>query len=278
MDIKLIAFDLDGTTLDEQGGFPANNKKAIERAAQAGITMVPCTGRCYHEIPEDLLNMPQLHYYITSNGAMLYHNTQVEASHCLAPNLAVLITQKLLELDSLPELYVEGRAYSYYTPDTLAAVLEKYRIPPAYAHEFTRTRHPISNPVAFVEEHRTKVEKVHAFLLHRQNYSKLVASLGETAQLLEITSSGSSNIELTQKGVSKGATLMALCQKLAIPPAQVAVAGDNYNDLSMFEFAALGYAPENSTAAIKKIASDVVCSCNQGALAEAVQNIMDMAT
>mgnify|MGYP000653561319 CR=1 FL=1 len=43
--VKLIAIDMDGTLLDSQKEIPAENIKAIQEAAAAGIKIVLCTGR-----------------------------------------------------------------------------------------------------------------------------------------------------------------------------------------------------------------------------------------
>ena len=43
-EIRIIALDLDGTLLDSDKNLPAANRAALERAAAAGIHVVPTTG------------------------------------------------------------------------------------------------------------------------------------------------------------------------------------------------------------------------------------------
>ena len=45
MDCKLIAFDLDGTLLDNAKRLPEENRNALCRAAERGVHIVPATGR-----------------------------------------------------------------------------------------------------------------------------------------------------------------------------------------------------------------------------------------
>lgn len=45
MDIKLIALDLDGTTLNEKGKLTDVTRKALEDAAAKGVRIVVATGR-----------------------------------------------------------------------------------------------------------------------------------------------------------------------------------------------------------------------------------------
>ena len=54
MDIRLISFDLDGTFLDDDKGIPPANLRALERAAEKGVWIVPATGRILRGIPPTL--------------------------------------------------------------------------------------------------------------------------------------------------------------------------------------------------------------------------------
>ena len=45
MAIKLIAIDLDGTLVNNEGNISDENKKAIQKAKDEGVKVVLCTGR-----------------------------------------------------------------------------------------------------------------------------------------------------------------------------------------------------------------------------------------
>ena len=45
MDIKLVAIDLDGTTLSSKDRLSSENKNAIENAIKKGVLVVPSNGR-----------------------------------------------------------------------------------------------------------------------------------------------------------------------------------------------------------------------------------------
>ena len=66
--IKLIAFDLDGTTLHGFAELSERNRRAMEKANDAGILVVPATGRVRNFIPPCLTELPFIRYAITSNG------------------------------------------------------------------------------------------------------------------------------------------------------------------------------------------------------------------
>ena len=58
MSVKLIALDMDGTLLNSKSELSEGNKKALEKAMQAGILVVPATGRVYSTLPEAVKNLP----------------------------------------------------------------------------------------------------------------------------------------------------------------------------------------------------------------------------
>lgn len=67
--IRLIAFDLDGTLLNSDKILTQRNKAALERAAEKGILIVPTTGRLFKGMPAEIRQFPFLRYAITINGA-----------------------------------------------------------------------------------------------------------------------------------------------------------------------------------------------------------------
>ena len=58
----MIGIDLDGTLLDAHGNVSSVNREAIERAIDAGVIVVPCTGRGWSESRMALEQLPALHY------------------------------------------------------------------------------------------------------------------------------------------------------------------------------------------------------------------------
>ena len=70
--IKLIAFDLDGTTLHGFAELSERNRRAMEKANDAGILVVPATGRVRNFIPPCLTELPFIRYAITSNGGAVW--------------------------------------------------------------------------------------------------------------------------------------------------------------------------------------------------------------
>ena len=80
MEIRLIAADMDGTLLDDEKGIPEENLRAFRACAAQGIEIVPATGRTMRGLPDELRNLPGVHYAILTNGAQVVDLAKNEIS------------------------------------------------------------------------------------------------------------------------------------------------------------------------------------------------------
>ena len=71
MSIKLIALDLDGTTLNSAKHISERTRKALEAAAEKGVHIVVATGRPFAALPKDVFDIHAIRYMLTSNGAAI---------------------------------------------------------------------------------------------------------------------------------------------------------------------------------------------------------------
>ncbi len=122
-EIKLLALDLDGTTLTSANTLSLRTKTAIQRAITGGIEVVAASGRPYGSMHKSILNTQGINYIISSNGAVI-HNAQKQCVfRSLLSESDVL---KILELtdryDLIFEAFIEGRTYtdSRYVSNPLA--------------------------------------------------------------------------------------------------------------------------------------------------------------
>lgn len=68
---KLVALDLDGTLLTNQGTLSARNRAALDKLANLGVKLVVCTGRPPRLVNDLLSYLPGGTELITYNGAAL---------------------------------------------------------------------------------------------------------------------------------------------------------------------------------------------------------------
>ena len=69
--IRLIAFDLDGTLLKDNKELTPRTLDALKKASKAGIYLVPTTGRLYDGVPEEIRTLPFIRYGQTERRFMM---------------------------------------------------------------------------------------------------------------------------------------------------------------------------------------------------------------
>ena len=97
---------------------------------------------------------------------------------------------------------------------------------------------------------------------------KMRAALGRQAS---VARSQAYYLDVTPPGVDKGTFIDALSQRLAVPPASIAVLGDMENDLAMFRKAGVSIAMGNASDAVKAQATFVTDSNAQDGFAQAIE-------
>jgi hypothetical protein len=78
-------------------------------------------------------------------------------------------------------------------------------------------------------------------------------------------------LELTAKGATKGGMVARLARHLGIAPDHVYCIGDNQNDIPMLALSAIPFAPANCVPEVKAWGARVLCHCDQGAVAQAIE-------
>ena len=271
--MKLIALDLDGTLLTTDKELTAQNEAALRRAAEAGIEIVPATGRFYEAIPEQVRALPYIHYAITINGA------QVRELRTARPLLrAEIPLERALALmgflDALPVIYDcyqddwgwmtqshYDRSAEYAPHRYSLEMLQKFRTPvPELKAHLARTGHD--------------VQKVQAFFLDPALRIRTMADLSARFPDLAVTSSVPRNLEFNSVAAQKGRALLGLAAYLGIPPEETMAFGDDLNDVSMLRSAGLGVAMANAAPEAKAAADARTASCDENGVARALERLL----
>ena len=71
-EIKLIALDMDGTLLNENGEIPEENRKAIKEAHDNGLHVVLSTGRSIATCNDHAKSLLLKSYLVTVNGSEIW--------------------------------------------------------------------------------------------------------------------------------------------------------------------------------------------------------------
>lgn len=261
---KIIATDLDGTLLKSDTTVSSENLCAIKRLSKKGIKTVVLTGRTFYEIPYELRSCDEIEYFVYSNGAgiqsskkgIIYYNTFDRKTSCE-------IYEILDSFDTLIELYSNQFPYideEDYSDDSF----EYYRIDESFLPEMKKSRKPIKNLKGLLTDESYKIEMFDVFFRNDSEKEACRKLLLEKFDVIEITSSLSSNLEIIKKGTNKGSGLKKLCELTKYDLDDIIVIGDSKNDISAFNTAKTKYAVSNACVEIKSLADKIICSNDEG--------------
>ena len=266
MTVKLIAFDLDGTLLDDDKHLPPENLAALQSAHTQGIFLVPATGRILKALPEELLAPGLFRYFIFANGALVYDLQEQQALYRarIEPELAVRLC---MYMDTLPVLYDCYRGdCGYMTQWMYDRAPEFFETEPHILKLVKSLRRPVPDLKQKIQEDGLPLEKLQMFF--RPEY------MDERARQLELvpqlfpeliaSSSLRNNIEINSARAGKGNALRALCEKLDLDTSESVAFGDGLNDADMLRAAGRGCAMQNAVPAVKE-AADVIVETNNDA-------------
>ena len=244
-EIRLIAFDLDGTLLNTEKRLSDRSREALTRAAAAGIEIVPTTGRFFDGMPEAVRNLPFLRYAVTINGAAVFDVRRGEN-----------LTKAELPLERALEIMeaVEG----------LPVLVDCYQDNAGWMSRSMWER--VADFVAL--PHARKLQLIVKDLDLRE---RLLRELPERFPHLSVTSSWENNVEINDAEAHKGRALLRLAERLGLRPDQTMAFGDGLNDVTMLRAAGLGVAMGNACPEALAAADAVTADCDHDGVAAAIE-------
>ena len=245
MNIRLIAFDLDGTLLNSEKAVSPRTKAALERAAAKCALLVPATGRLHRDLPADVAALPSLRYMIAINGAEVYDRKEDRLLY-----QAELKREDALELmkymDTLPAIYgwyQGGRGFilaRYYER------MEEFAHAPWLFDSMKRAYTPTENPEKTLLEEPSGPQKLQLYFRDMEARKTALKEIPRLFPQCVVSSSLPINIEVNAANATKGAALAFLAEHLGIKPEETLAFGDGTNDISMLRQAGTGVAMGNA--------------------------------
>ena len=243
--IRLIASDLDGTLLNEEGMLSEKTAECIRNAQQAGILWVAATGRSLKTASELMRTAGVSPEYLLLNGAEFRKSD------------GTLIFQKSIQMLMEKKLDFEiNTSVGDFSTDC----------------EFCDTARPMP-AVEKIFDAQIKIQKIFIFS-EEQNKLKNIKEFLKKRQDITVTSSATWNIEITDRQANKGAMLEQIAEYYGWSKEEVLVFGDGNNDISMFEKFPHSRAVKNAVESLKKNAEKVIESNRDDAVAQEVCRLL----
>ena len=261
MAVKLIAFDFDDTLLDSEKKIPKRNLEAISRAREAGIILVPASGRLIQSQTRYLEEMAISGPVITCNGAQVIDTVTgeslFESDVAYEDVCKVLVLAK--EWSLYTQLYRSGEVYY----DTYCS----------YSEYYERTADIRGSAVgdleAFAEKEKLNSQKI-LMIDTPERVAEVLPILQKELPQLMVMTSRANFIEINNPAANKGAALQAIAERYGFTRDEVMAIGDSGNDRSMLEYAGQSVAVGNAKPEIKALCRYIAPDCEEGGVGIAI--------
>ena len=307
-DIRLIAFDLDGTLLTEKKVLTPRTRDILEYASKKGIELLATTGRALVGIPDSVKVLTGAHYALTSNGAGVYRRAANKDSlpdnwkglitedakkglpsfeldvdtgyellkeNLMDKDLTLSLMKELMELDVMPDPFIDGGCYMVAQKSYL---VDRMAVSDSMKDYIRSSRTLIDDMETFLSDKR--VQKITINFAsdesgHRIDLDKVNAILEKYPGFVAVTG-GIRNIEVSDRLANKGDAMLDLADKLGITADEIVAFGDSENDITMLRAAGLGVAMENSLDITKKAADDTTLSNDDDGVAVYLEKLLGL--
>lgn len=239
---RLLALDLDDTLLTKDKRVSDENKKWIQRAEDAGTTVMFATGRGRQKVKQLLEELELSGPMVLVNGAEVWAGPE---------ELLERYFIKKDDIYKLHDLAIRHKAKFWgYSVDSLTKV-----------KDWNDDMFDVGwLKFGIRQDDLPTIDKIRAQAQELPN--------------VEITRSATVNMEVSLKGISKASGVKKVCEHMGIDMTDVMAVGDNLNDLQLIQSAGLGVAMGNADPVLKKVADVVTDHHEQNGVAEAIKRYL----
>lgn len=269
MTVKLIALDLDGTTLNSKNQLTEYTQETLESAVKQGIRVVIATGRPLVALPEVVTSVSGIEYAITSNGAAIVDLNTKDILHKnnIEEKAMEHIYKMLKQHDFMTEIFIHGKAY---VEKNIFDNLDTMGFTETHKAYVRRTRLPHENVLEFMLENSGEVENINVVFSNQSDKAYMYERLKELEHVT-VTSSFSHNLEINGSTTTKASALLQMCKMFDIKPEEILACGDSPNDEEMLKLAGFSVAMGNAEESVKQVAKYVTSTNDEDGVAHAIR-------
>jgi Cof subfamily protein (haloacid dehalogenase superfamily) len=273
-DIRLLVLDIDGTIVGESNEIEPAVLEAIKAVQAKGIQVAIATGRMYRSALRFYEAIGSTLPLMTYQGALI----KEPSTGKVLRHWAVSRQSALQLLDYFEQMESKHlTSIHFYINDQL------------YVREITPetelyAQRSVVEPIAvgdlrqfLLEDETREPTKILALSHNSDVIDRLLTSLRQryTPAELYFTKSVATFFEAANPSVNKGVAVRYLAEEiLGLQAANVMTIGDNFNDLEMIEYAAIGIAMGNAPSEVQSVAHWVAPDVEKFGAAAAIEKFL----
>lgn len=254
--IKLIATDMDGTFLDDRGGFDRVRFETILDQLEArSIPFVVASGNHMSRLLAMFEGFEDRVVFVADNGAHLYQQGRSLHRHCFTSDLVKRVLEFYGDQQAAVCLMLANDEQIYMAEGAGYPFDESLAIDPVQLETF-KSKLVWHEDLSLIAE-TEPIYKIGLWVPESQ-VEEVVDTFNQAfpTQLRAVTS-GYGSIDILPWGVDKATGLARFMEPLGILPEEILAFGDSDNDLELLAYAGQAYAMENASDKVKAAANHI---------------------
>lgn len=264
---RRIAFlDVDGTILDHHAGVSPKTARAIRTARENGHLVFLSTGRSAADIHPDVASIG-FDGVISNGGALAMIDRETVVAHTMTPAQVSRITAYFTAHDI--HFFLQTDRGVYADADALESLATLRRRWGGGGSESAVA--PRFQDMSGIDSDR--IAKAVFLSQDAQALTRTAADLSDEFHIVpgSIPLPGGSNGELGPKGVTKGAAITVVLDRLGLDASSAIGIGDSWNDVEMLQVCGVGIAMGNAPEELQALADDVTATIHEHGVAVAFE-------
>jgi Cof subfamily protein (haloacid dehalogenase superfamily) len=273
---QMVAIDLDGTLLRQDGTMGERTQRALQAAVKRGIKVVICTGRRFRNTLPILAELQLAVPVIVHGGLLIKDAGTYETLHhnYLPQDFSITALKFLKSHGATPIVYVDlfSQGIDIYLDNERDGhpfhlkYLERNRANCHFVGDVTRVFCPQTIHIGALAD-RPSLEHLNV---------RLEREFGSSVRhhVMNNTNNEGAFLEIMSPGNSKWHALSRLIEMAGLTAQDVICIGDEVNDLEMIRHAGLGVAMGNAIPAVKAVADYTTRSNEEDGVAHVVEQFL----
>ncbi|MBQ9828058.1 MAG: HAD family phosphatase [Lachnospiraceae bacterium] len=272
-DIRLIMSDLDGTLLDDDNKLTEDNIKALKRAREAGISIVPVSARFLSAIEQALEGFDEVDYVVCCNGASLY---DYKTKECLfMDEMDKDTVLRMLEyFDTLQCMqFVVANGECFADQVSYDKHFHNMFIPIAY-RQTTLSSTFVPSIKDIVRDDAYRVEIIFVILPDVETTNRaneVISAMGDFSTLGAFPT----DLEISNASANKEHMILRMKEIVGVGAKEIMAFGDGANDAGMVGNAGIGVAMENAMEETKKTAAYITKKNTESGVGYMINRYLD---
>ena len=260
--IKLIATDLDGTLLDNNGELNEEFNHVFNELYKKGITFMAASGRQYPALETLFESVKDKMMFIAENGTFAVN----KGEELLCDPMDRKNVEDIIDFtrDAENKEILLNTKYTAYTECKDEEFLKMLDI---YCSSVT-----VVDDLKDVKEDvlKTAIYDDRPISEHCQDY------FDKFGEYMTVCTSGPHWLDIMEKGVTKGKALEHIKERYGLKSEEIMIFGDQMNDLELIECGYYSYAMENAIDALKEKARFIAGKNSENGVLEKIKEVFNI--